>query len=80
MASFWREKPIGPDQNNSLKESSRFGEPQCKLRSNVVHFFLFLIFFHCLFNYKNIIVQPYKKLLSKNSYVVKLIIKKDNHL
>ncbi len=32
-------------KKKGLKESSWFGEPKCKLRSKVVHFFTFLLFF-----------------------------------
>jgi hypothetical protein len=39
------EKPIGPDKNNNFNESSWFGEPNCKLMSEVGDFFVFLFFF-----------------------------------
>jgi hypothetical protein len=38
------EKPIGPDPKKSLKESSWFGEPKCKLGSKVVHSIVFFFF------------------------------------
>jgi hypothetical protein len=41
-------KPISPNQKKkkkNLQESSRFGKPKCKLKSKVVHFFVFCFFF-----------------------------------
>jgi hypothetical protein len=45
-------KPIGPNPKKSLKESSWFGEPKCKLGLKVVcsFVFVFLLFSLLLFS------------------------------
>ncbi len=51
MASFWRETNRSRLKKKNLKESSWFGEPKRKLRSKVVHFFIFfLVFYSCCSN------------------------------
>ncbi len=55
-------KPIGPlDPKKSLKGSSWFGEPKCKLGSKVIHFFVFLFFFTVFFYpcYTNFVKMEY---------------------
>jgi len=49
MASFWRENQLVWTKKKTFKESSWFGEPKCKLRSKVVHFFVFFFFFIVFF-------------------------------
>jgi hypothetical protein len=48
MASFCRKNQLVETKKNSLKESSWFGEPKCKLGLKVVHSFVF--FFVLLFS------------------------------
>jgi len=43
-------KPIDPNKKKSLKESLWFGKSKCKLAFNV-DYFLFVVFFHCLFSF-----------------------------
>jgi hypothetical protein len=50
MALFWKENQLVWTKKKSFKESSWFGEPKCKLRSKVVHFFVFFFFFIVFFN------------------------------
>jgi len=45
MASFWSKNKLVQTKKKSLKESSWFGKPKCKLRSKVVHFFVFCFSF-----------------------------------
>jgi hypothetical protein len=44
MASFWKENQLVWTKKNS----SWIGEPKCKVRSEVAHFFVFRALFHCL--------------------------------
>jgi hypothetical protein len=50
MASFWRENQlVWTKEKNSLKESTWFGEPKCKLGFQLAHFFNFkkkIVFFY----------------------------------
>jgi len=39
IASFWKENQLVRTKKNTLKESSWFEEPKCKLRCKFVHFF-----------------------------------------
>jgi hypothetical protein len=48
MISFWSKNQLVWTKK-SLKESSWFGEPKCKLESKVAYFFGFWFFFHCFF-------------------------------
>jgi hypothetical protein len=44
MASIWKENQLVQTKKMSLKESSWFGEPKCKLGSKVVHLFIYCYF------------------------------------
>jgi hypothetical protein len=41
VTSFWRENQLVQTKKNSLKESSWFREPKCKVGSKVAQFFVF---------------------------------------
>jgi hypothetical protein len=52
MASFWKENQSIQTKKRSLKDSSWFGEPKCKLGSKVAHLFIyFIVFLVFLFNF-----------------------------
>jgi hypothetical protein len=54
MASFWKENQLvqmKKRKEKRLKESSWFGEPKCKLRIKVAHFFVFSFFSLFSFNF-----------------------------